>query len=654
MRRFPSPLLTLCLVLAALGVGGRSVAAQSISNPYGEPESTRPKPARDLDQARPEQPLLDAMEGQIPVREPGATRPPDQDQDSIGADQPVPSASSSPKPEAREGHDYRPGTVGREELPGIAPQPPSRDGERADLVPQAPAGSESLPHELWRGLPASEIERLFASLTLPPRSPALAALWRRLITSDAGRPAGDDADRVIALRMDALDRSGHTDLAVDLMAHQSASGAPKSLLLELITARLEISSGDRAIGCAGAKTVAGTKAAIPPLMKAEAILMTGYCVAADGNAQGAGIAAELARESGAENRAGLVALEAISTGIKPDISGFKAISFVDYRVLELAGLEADAVVAAHASPGLAAHLARDRASRPAVRLAAGELAVRLNAIEPGELMDVYTAQSDFRPAESLLSDASADGIDPGLRRALLAKAAMAERTPQKKARLIRAFLDDSRRNGFYAAALTMMAVPAAQLLPAAEIGWFTETAIETALLAGEFERARSWIAFGASLDRPAGTLNHWAALIEIAAPRSTGERATPSPAIESLVRDGRFDPQLLHRLVTVIDALAIPMPIPLWEGASRTPQPSSGHLPETGVLSALEQASKKQEFGHTVLLAMKTLGPDGSEGAHMIALGDSIRALRRAGLEKEARQLGLEALFEAWPRASST
>ena len=61
-------------------------------------------------------------------------------------------------------------------------------------------------------------------------------------------------------------------------------------------------------------------------------------------------------------------------------------------------------------------------------------------------------------------------------------------------------------------------------------------------------------------------------------------------------------------------------------------------------------AAKKREFGRTVLLAMKTLGPNGAEDAHMIALGDAIRALKKAGLEPDAHRLGFEALFAGWPR----
>ena len=73
---------------------------------------------------------------------------------------------------------------------------------------------------------------------------------------------------------------------------------------------------------------------------------------------------------------------------------------------------------------------------------------------------------------------------------------------------------------------------------------------------------------------------------------------------------------------------------------------------QPGVLTALPDAAKKKEFGRAVLLAMKAIGPNGAESAHMIALGDAIRALKRAGLEADARRLGLEALLGSWPRTA--
>jgi hypothetical protein len=160
-----------------------------------------------------------------------------------------------------------------------------------------------------------------------------------------------------------------------------------------------------------------------------------------------------------------------------------------------------------------------------------------------------------------------------------------------------------------------------------------------------------WAKFAASIDTGRGqSLDHWMALIDIADPNFPERRGDSLAELERLALMGRFSSEHLHRLATVLDALQYNVPIPLWEAASRTPQPTTGHLPQTGVLSQLQDAAKKREFARTVLLAMQTLGPNGAEGAHMIALGDAIRALMRAGLESDARRLGFEALLAGWPR----
>jgi hypothetical protein len=194
-----------------------------------------------------------------------------------------------------------------------------------------------------------------------------------------------------------------------------------------------------------------------------------------------------------------------------------------------------------------------------------------------------------------------------------------------------------------------MARPTEDLTPTPEIGWFAETAIEINLASGNFEGVRHWARLGSSLgagESPGPQpLAHWIALADIADPARGADRGQNLNALEPLA--------LLHRLATVLDALDMNVPMALWELAGRSPQPEGGHLPDTGVLSQLAEASKKKEFGRTVLLVMRTIGPTGAEGAHMIALGDALRALKRAGLDAEARQLALEGLFGAWPRSVS-
>jgi hypothetical protein len=520
-------------------------------------------------------------------------------------------------------------------------------------------GDTGLPFELWRGLTVNEIEALFASLEIPPRSPALHLLWMRLIAADAGSPSGGELDsRMLALRAEALDRSGDPRAARDLLARQTQAADP---VAQLIEARTSLELGEREAGCSAAKALAGSSAEMPKRLKAEAIVLAGYCAAAGGNHAGAGIAAELARENGMDDASGPAMLDALAMGNRPELPQGRRIGLVELGMMELAGGADRAAVMASASPSLLAFLARDSRADPAMRLAAAEAAAAVNAIKPADLATAYRADGaaagGAEPGGSDPSHGQSMGSDPrGLTpndRAALFRAIEAERTPQKKTRQIRAFLDSARRAQVYWPALLVMAEALRTLEPAPEIGWFAETAVEIALVSGDHERARAWIAAAAQANALQGNLDHWLALIDIAAATDGSGRAAHLDSVERLALTGRFDPVLLHRLATVLDALGTHIPVPLWEAASRTPQPAGGHLPDTGVLTALLEASKRKEFGHTVLLAMQALGPAGAEGAHLIALGDSIRALKRAGLETEARSLSLEALFAGWPRAGA-
>ncbi len=513
--------------------------------------------------------------------------------------------------------------------------------ERAELAPVMATDGSGLPFELWRGLNVRALEGLISELEIPPRSPALHALWRRLITSNVTPPMGGDVDQqFMALRLETLYRSGLLEEASRELSSMPAGNA----LVAMLAARNEIGLGRKDQGCTTAGAGGAPTAGFPKPLLGQAALISGYCAALAQDAAGAGLAADLAHEEGLKNSAGLQSLYAFSVGTRPKIAPDRAISLLDYRILEATGARpTTADILKQARPSLLAALALDPNTQADLKLGAAEAAAKVNAIAPETLADIYRA-------ETLSSAPAADAATPALHRAQLFAAAETERTPLKKVRLIRSFLDESRRSGLYLTALRMIA-PASESVPLApEIGWFAETGVEVALATGEYERARSWATFGDAVNGNRG-LNHWLALIDIADAQAQGDRDANLQYVEALAVHGRMDPTLLHRLATVLDALEYNVPIPLWEAASRTPQPNSGFLPETGVLSQLQDAAKKREFGRTVLLTMKTLGPNGAEGAHMIALGDSIRSLKKAGLEPDARRLGFEALFASWPRA---
>jgi len=513
--------------------------------------------------------------------------------------------------------------------------------ERDELAPVMAGDGSGLPFELWRGLDVSTLESLIAELEIPPRSPALHELWRRLITSNVTPPTGGEADQqFMALRLETLYRSGLLEEASRELAKIPAGNA----LVATLAARNEIGLGKKEQGCATARSGGPPTGSVPRHLMGQAALISGYCAAVAQDAAGAGLAADLAREEGLKSSAGLDALYALSVGTKPKVAADKPIALLDYRILEAVGAAPDSVdILRQASPSLLAALALDPGTQAGLKLIAAEAAAQVNAITPDELANAYRAQAAPTGAAPAFAEAA-------LRRAELFVSADAERTPLKKVRLIRSFLDESRHAGLYLIALRMIAPVSGSVPLAPEIGWYAETGVEVALAAGDYQKARSWATFGTAVNGNGG-LGHWLTLIDIADALATGDRDANLQYVETLAVHGRMDPTLLHRLATVLDALEYNVPIPLWEAASRTPQPAGGFLPETGVLTQLQDAARKREFGRTVLLTMKTLGPNGAEDAHMIALGDSIRALKRAGLEPDARRLGFEALFASWPRA---
>jgi hypothetical protein len=520
---------------------------------------------------------------------------------------------------------------------------------RSELSQPVLAGDGSgLPHNFWNGLDVPAAEELIAKSHVPPRSPALHDLWRRLWSSAAiASPAvGKDGITYPALRIEALYRSG---LVADLgNALKQAGPAGEDSALELLAARSRIALGDRETGCTGVKAAHRAQAKLPKPLRSELILLAAYCGSASRDGAAAGLAANILRSERIEAPLALAALDSMSSKARKGLTFDppRRMTLLDYRFLELAGWSATPDVVGHAEPALLAVLAAS-AGDPKVRILAAEAAARSHALSPTELADAWRAVQ--------LAGADADPLstagDPATRRARLFKAIEVERQPLAKARLVRALLDDAGRAGLLATTAATLSTAISDMLPSAEIGWFAETAVEINLAAGRYDTVQLW-AEPPSTERYGGH-RHWMALADIADPKWRGRRGSYLRNLEEFALRGRLAPELMHRIVTVLDALDYQIPIPLWEAASRTPQPATGHLPETGVLSQLQDAAKKREIARTVLLAMRTLGPDAGDTAHMISLGDTIKSLKRAGLEREARRLGFEALFAGWPRSAT-
>jgi hypothetical protein len=545
----------------------------------------------------------------------------------------------------------------RSDLPGSgaggAPFAPREAVEKADLEPIAgPQGSEIGAPPVRRaetGGDAAGLARLMAGLPVPSTSPALTRLFVRVVAGDggAGASASGESAGERAVRAEILFRAGRMADADAVV--RAAGGTMGDPLLMGIGSRIALARGDRDTACRDGQAALQARDSLPKSIRGSLIGIQGYCAAAQGNAPAASLAAALAREDGgglAEQT--LAALDAVGVGERVRLDGTGRISVIDWRLLELSG---EALQRSHherLEPAALAAIAE--AGRVPVELgvAAAEAAARINAIDAAVLAEAYR-RHPFTSAE--LEQAQAAGVPAGLRRALLVRAAERERTPFKRTRLVRAAIDDARRAGLYAQIAAMLERTVMEIQPVSEIGWFAETAVEVMVAAGRPEQARRWAQFGAD---QGGGIAHWLALIDIADATQLGQRGASLASVEELALRGRFTADGLHRLATVLDALDYHVPMRLWEAASRAPQPTTGHLPATGVLSDLQDASRRKDLVRTMALVFQALGGQGPEAAHMIALGDAVRALRRAGLEREARAVATEALLHLWPRGTSS
>jgi hypothetical protein len=494
----------------------------------------------------------------------------------------------------------------------------------------------ALTGDIWRGLDLAHLEHLIARANVPPQSPALHGLWRRLLTSTATPPTGSNPAHLKAVQMEGLYRSGAlADLkqALDQAGGHAQDRLAQDPLTMAFRVRLDLATGDQQAVCAATKSLVQRGAGLPKQMRGELHLLNGYCAALEKNSAAAGLAAELAREDGIDAPVALAVLDSISGAAPPNLTLPKRILVLDYRLLETLGPVDAAQVIDKAEPALLAALASPSTQDRRLRVTAAEAACRINAVAPATLAEAYRAAEATPDTDS----------DATVRQALVLQAIDREAPGPRRDQLARVFLEDARKTGLFLAAAAILN----DLGPDALTANAAEFAADTALAAGDFARVRVIVS-----RQPA--LAHLAALADIFDPTLRGSREQHLAALDAMTSRRKLSGDALHKLATVLDALDINVPMPLWEAASRSPQPANGFLPETGALAQLDDAAKKKEIARAILLGLGSLGPNGADGAHIIALGDTIRALRRIGLDADARRLGLEAVLGVWPRSQAS
>ena len=543
----------------------------------------------------------------------------------------------------------------------LAPPDAVESGQLAPLAPvestQMPAaeGTDGVPASgfgggFWQGVTFAEAAPLMAKIELPLRSPAMAMLWRRAMLTDE-EPTGGAAGQFLAARLDGLYRAGLLKDAAALIAKSPKTTDPQQLAA---TARVLLGLGDDAKACAAVKSIPLSGGPLKGRARNDSLLMVAYCAARDKQPNHASLAAEVLRDQNFGEPLALAVLDSIAESKTPKLPHTDNLTLIDYKFLSLLGNAAAERFLPRAAPDLMVAIANDPAAEPGARLAAAEAAARLNAVEDADLAAIYRA-APFQPPQLADPASALAGLAPPLQRALLFQAAEHETSTPRKVEFVRQLLATARRDAILGPVARLAAPVIDAVRPKPELVAFSEPAIETLLAAGRYDHAVGWTLLGGSNAGPGGNpLLHWLTLVDVADAEGHVPHGSSMKYAEDLATGSAFSPVMLVRLATVLDALQYDVPVPIWQGAQNAQQTLSkadqGHLPDTGLLSKLQDAAKRKSLGLTVLLALATVGPGQATSVHPVALGEAIKALQAAGLEPDARRLGFEALFEAWPR----
>ena len=517
---------------------------------------------------------------------------------------------------------------------GVSPQFPAIQPQSPAFPSQSPAISagdrgggqaSALPANIWQGVDLGALRQLIQQAPLPSASPALSSLIARALAVDQG------GGQELAVKVGALERAGRMEELAQLLSQAAASNEPgasaRYAIVLLALNRVE-------------EACATTIGPAPPSANPNSdttratYLIPAYCAATKGDFGAAGLALQLARDSNVDVTlpTAIVARLDKSGGGDP-VSAPKSVDIVDYVFLALDKDSVPADIASRAAPRLLFLLAQDPAAPAEARVVAAERAAALNIIDGATLARAY------RDAAAKLAKSAQS---PSALRAKLFAAVEGAAAAKFRAESIDALLASGKDAGIEVPLAQALAQANAGLAQDSQANMFAETGVRVAALSGDEQSA--WAFVDAGGDR----VKSWQLLLAARNPSDPRADAALQTGVD-VAMAGRLPAPLLHRLVTVLDALNYNVPIPLWDAASKEPQPTDGYLPETGVLTALKEAADGGHTGRTILLSAAVLGPDGPGGANLIALGDAMRALKRAGLDAEARAIGFEALYAHWP-----
>jgi len=517
--------------------------------------------------------------------------------------------------------------------PGIESQPLAVP--EAQLIGLLDSEKSGFARDLWVGASPSLVEALLPKLPMGQTSPAMADLARRLLLSRADPPQGAGKRRsLLSARLERLVALG--DFASVEPLAQMVPGELASA--EVLAPRVDVLlyQGTDKEACALAERARGRGG------EAHWTKRLAYCDALAGKVAEARMGVDVLAGTGDEDAAFASLMARLVDKAKVAEVSPEAPSAVHFALLRQTGAGLAASAIERASPGfLMAWAGYEKAPAPQ-RIAAGERAASAGVLSTTALLGLYSALPvkpqrlaapyDGKPL------AGAEGAAFAVQRVAISDDA------GERAKLIAAALKSAQGRGVLPALASAFAPDLAAIPATDELAEMGATLATGEVLAGNSRAARRWLDIVRTKGPREGALALRSLLTVAGQEADLSWSASDMAArVHGAAPENRARAGLEWEIAGAFG---------LNDGGGVSPTISEGPLtmpgvaPIPAVLEGLEDASAQNHLGASVLYALAALGETGPRGAHPLAISAVVRALKRVGLDAEARGIAAEAL--AW------
>lgn len=514
----------------------------------------------------------------------------------------------------------------------------------ADAAGPLGADGAGLRSDLWSGTPGPVALRLVALLPAGPDSRALRQLQRRLLLTAGPAPADLPSEGVLlTARADRLLAMGALDELAALAAVIPGRDDDPDLARPMVARALALGEDENA--CRRHEAVAA---------RADDHYWVKVGVVCDlwrGNVAKAEFGARLLGEIGEPDTLLQELVQAKIAGHSGGAMRLAGAEPVHLAAARIAGVSIDPDVDAIESLPVLVALARGIGEVSfAARLAAAERAERAGALATDALIALYTEVAvQSGPVEGALRAAEADPSAHA--RALLWRTADANAEPATRARVIGKALEIAED----APAWRQTARVFAPLIRRLDIGPATDAiaadAIRALVAAGEAAAARPWMewlrtrAAGGDSRSVVAARKVWpVALIgggDLLTPYDEESVAAWWAELRESEPDEASD--LGAAALTLMEALGAPIGLDAWRGLAGAPPTSPYEVPTAAYRNGIAAGAAAGRLAETVALACAAFGDVPLDAIDPTAVAGTVAALRRIGLEDDARLLAGEA-----------